>query len=305
MKKPEHFSINFDARKYSISTLIPPFTDIILQASEIDEMEYGRIIDIAKSYPSDPRLVEMIRCAGDASAKVPYLIDEGETPESILETLRSVANAHIDHLNSLPSDVQSTIHTLLSVNKVPVGYEKLGIPALLEIDRIQREMTNSLRQLMSGRRMAEEFYQANLAALKSLDQSWHVLRQRTFPFWARKASIPEHSQMAFDGYFENGRLKFIYETYVIVDPPRVNDFNRFIPPILQRPLPEILAVPETGSADWLIREVGKVGRHFTRAILEIIREHLAVEKIALEVKNYALINQEAREILDEFMTKFP
>jgi len=305
MKKPEHFSINFDARKYSISTQIPPFTDIILQASEIDEMEFSRILNIATSYPSDPRLVEMIRCAGDTSAKVPYLIDEGETPATILETLRLVAKPHIDHLNSLPSDVQTTIHTLLSVNKVPVGFEKLGIPALLEIDRIQRGMTNSLKQLMYGRKMAEEFYQANLAALKSLDHSWHELRQRTFPFWARKATIPDHSQMAFDGYFENGRLKFIFETYVIVDPPHANDFSRFIPPVLLRPLPENLAVPETGSADWLIREVGKVGRHFTRALLEIIREHLAAEKIALEVKNYARINQEAREILDEFMTKFP
>jgi hypothetical protein len=57
--------------------------------------------------------------------------------------------------------------------------------------------------------------------------------------------------------------------------------------------------------DWLIREVGKVGRHFTRALLEIIREHLAVEEIALVAKNYDRINQEAREILDDFMTRFP
>lgn len=305
MENIGHFSVKFDARKYSISSLVPPFIDFLLKTSEIDEMEFNRIVKIASSYPNDPRLVEMIRSAGDASAKVPYLIDDGETPESILTALREVAHPHWEYLNTLPGEVQSTIHTLLSVNKVPIGYEKYGILALLEIDRIQHEMTATLRTLMGGRKMAEECYQANVEALSELDRSWHILRQRTFPYWPKKTTIPEDSRMTFTGYYVNGRLKYINETYVIVDPPHGSDFLRFIPPILLRPLPEYQAVPETGSVDWLIREVGKVGRHFTRALLEIIREHLDAEEIALVAKNYDRINQEAREILDDFMTRFP
>jgi hypothetical protein len=64
-------------------------------------------------------------------------------------------------------------------------------------------------------------------------------------------------------------------------------------------------VPTIGSADWLIREVGKVGRHFTRALLEIIKEHLVAEQVALDSRNYALINQQAQEALQEYVHKTP
>lgn len=305
MKKPTHYTVKLNTKEYSILSPIPPFVDIILKNSDINEMEFLKIVDLTKSYKNDPRLIEMVRRAGDTSAKIPYLLQEGETPQSILATLRQVALPHVEHLLSLPVKIQSTIHTMLSVNKLPVGYEEFGIPALLEIDRIQREMVQTLKGLMAGRKMAEEFYQGNMHALHELDHEWPKLRQSQIPFWPKVMTIPEKSRMIYEGSFTEGRLKYIFETCVIVDPPKINDIKRFIPPVLQRPLSEKEIVPVTGSVDWLIREVGKVGRHFTRALLEIIVDHLKQEKIALDVKNYELITHESREALDDLIRSLP
>lgn len=305
MKKPEHMVVKFNTKEYSILSLHPPFTDILLKTTSIDQKEYQKIVEIAQGYANDPRLIEMIRQAGDASAKVPYLLDEHETPESILETLRSIADPHVKYLGSLPEKVQATIHTLLSINKLPVGYESYSIPALLEIDRIQGEMIAKLKEAMRGRRMAEEFYQANLTALKELDEDWIKLRKRKFPYWQKSAFIPEEARMTYEGYFENNRLTYLFEACVIVDPPRSSEFKRFIPAVLKRPMAESTTVATTGSADWLIREVGKIGRHFTRALLEIIKGHLKAEKIELDVKNYERINKAAHEILEEFIYRTP
>lgn len=305
MKKNEQLVVKFNTKEYSILNLYPPFVDILLRISSIDQAEFQKIVKIAHSYSGDPRLVEMIRLAGDASAKVPYLLDEHETPESILATLRSIAAPHVTYLNGLPEKVQATIHTLLSVHKIPRGYEMYGIPALLEIDRIQGAMIAKLKEAMRGRKMAEEFYQANLAALQELDRDWQTLREGKFPFSRKSATIPPEAPMEFHGYFEGDRLLHIHETCVVVDPPRSSDFKKFIPPVLKRPLQEKTLVAATGSADWLIREVGKIGRHFTRALLEIIHDHLATEKIALDVRNYELINRAAHEILEDFIYRTP
>jgi hypothetical protein len=305
MKKPEHMVVKFNTKEYSILSLHPPYTEILLQTTSIDHQEYLKIVEIAQAYANDPRLVEMIRQAGDASAKVPYLVDEHETPDSILATLREIAAPHVHYLNSLPEKVQATIHTLLSINKLPVGYESFGIPALLEIDRIQGEMIAKLKESMRERKMAEEFYQANLTALKELDRDWPKLRQRKYPYWQKSAFIPEEAKMAYEGYFNNDQLTHILETCVIVDPPRSSDYKRFIPAVLRRPMHESTVVAATGSADWLIREVGKIGRHFTRALLEIIKGHLKAEKIDLDVKNYERINKAAHEILEEFIYRTP
>jgi hypothetical protein len=61
----------------------------------------------------------------------------------------------------------------------------------------------------------------------------------------------------------------------------------------------------TGSADWLLREVGKIGRQFTRALVEIIKTHLAVEHAALGSRNFELINQQAQDTLREFIERNP
>lgn len=305
MKKPEHMVVKFNTKEYSILSLHPPFTDILLKTTSIDHKEYLKIVEIAQGYPNDPRLIEMIRQAGDASAKVPYLLDERETPDSILATLRSIADPHVRYLGSLPEKVQSTIHTLLSINKLPVGYDHFAIPALLEIDRIQGEMTSDLKEAMRGRQMAEDFYRSNLAVLQELDRDWQKLRQRKYPYWQKSAFIPEESRMTYEGYFENNRMTHLFEACVIVDPPRSSEYKRFIPAVLKRPMAESTTVAATGSADWLIREVGKIGRHFTRALLGIIREHLKAEKIELDVRNYDLINKAAHEILEEFISRTP
>ena len=305
MKNPEQFTFKFDANEYTILSPIPPFVDIILKNTHINQTEFLRIVGLTSSYQSDPRLIEMVRMAGDTSAKIPYLIDEGETAESILDTLRQVAKPHVEHLNNLPHRVQATIHTLLSINKLPAGYDMYGIPALLEVDRMQRDMIHTLKELMVGRKFAEEFYQANLNALKQLDHDWPSMRQGKTTYWPNIMTVPEKATMQYEAEFEHNQLKYLYETCVIVNPPKINDFKRFIPPVLQRPLAEKELVPVTGSADWLIREVGKVGRHITRALLEIIAEHLTAERIDLEYKNYELINRQALEVLDDYIKRFP
>jgi hypothetical protein len=306
MDKPAHFSFKLNTREYSVLSPIPPFVDIILQNANIDQAEFNKIVQLARGYQSDPRLVEMVRRAGDTSAKIPYLLDEHETPESILAQLRKVAAPHVEYLHSLPLKMQATIQTLLSVNKLPTGYEIYGIPALLEIDRIQHEMITDLKKLMAGRRFAEEFYQANVHALRQLDEEWPKLSHGKFSaYWPEVMKIPETPVMQYEASFEHGRMHYLFETCVIVDPPRSHDFKRFIPPVLQRPLPEMSAVPQTGSADWLIREVGKVGRHITRALLELIRTHLEEERIAVVEKNYELISREAQDVLEEHIGRLP
>jgi hypothetical protein len=77
------------------------------------------------------------------------------------------------------------------------------------------------------------------------------------------------------------------------------------PAVLRRPLPSHIPAPATGSADWLLREVGKIGRQFTRALVEIIKTHLAAERIALEARNYELITRQAHEALREFIEANP
>ena len=112
--------------------------------------------------------------------------------------------------------------------------------------------------------------------------------------------------MQYEPFFDKaGRLISLRETCVIVDAPDAHKLQWFIPPVLQRPLPPNVPVPTVGSADWLIHEVGKIGRHFTRALLEIIKAHLVAEQIALESRNYTLINQHAQDALQEYVHKTP
>ncbi len=162
-----------------------------------------------------------------------------------------------------------------------------------------------LRQRMQGRQMAKEFLDANIHALHQLDQEWPRLRQTKTPYWPNQMVVPLDSHMTYEPVFEKEKLHFVSETCVIVDPPKIHDFKKFIPSVLVRPLPEHEKAPAIGSEDWLIREVGKIGRHFTRAMLEIIKDHLESERITLEVKNYRLIDREAREALEEYIFRLP
>ena len=113
----------------------------------------------------------MVRKAGDASAKVPYLLDAHQTPASILSTLREIAQPHVERLNRIPEPLRSTIHLLLSSIKASrAAARRYAITALLEIEQIQEEMVRVLRGLMSGRELAREFFDENVAALKQLDR---------------------------------------------------------------------------------------------------------------------------------------
>lgn len=291
--------------QYTVLTLVPPFVDLILHSMSISTTEFQRIAQLAASYNSDARMVEMVRAGGDASAKVPYLLDEHETPRSVLETLREITQPYIEHLERLPGPMQTTIHLLLSLNTVPRGFEHYAIPALLEIDRIQARMTKALQVLMAGRTLAEDFHQANHTALRRLDEDWPHLRTRGPAPWPRMQSLPEQSAMLFEPVFYKKRLVRLHETCVIVDPPLISELQHLIPPVLRRPLPEAVEPPETGSADWLVREVGKVGRHFTRALLDIITIRLDKEQLDLDAQNYELINLTAQEALRAFIERLP
>jgi hypothetical protein len=305
MANPKHRQLTIDTRRYYVLAPIPPFVDICLQSAAIKPHEFSKIVDLADHYPDDPRMLEMIRMGGDASAKVPYLMQGGETADSILTTLREIARPHVERIESLPAPIQAAIHLLLSMNTVPKGYEIYGIPALLEIDRIQEDIVKTLHDLMNSRQLARDFHNGNITALQMLDQDWPRLREEKTSLWHKKL-IPETAQMQYIPFFDKAdRLVSLRETCVIVDSPNVHKLQALTPPILQRPLPWNVPAPTTGSADWLIREVGKIGRHFTRALLDIIEAHLAAERVALDARNYDLINQQAQDALREFIEKMP
>ncbi len=231
-------------------------------------------------------------------------MDYGETPESILEMLRAVAAPHVENLKELPEPVQATIHTLLSINMVPRGYEAYGIPALLEINRMQKAMTETLRGMMVGRKMAQEFHENNQKALHLLDQEWPNIRKGAVP-WPFAQSLPESTRMQFSPIYYKDWLVNVRELCVIVDAPDIRELKSLTPHVLRNPLPEDEMTPVTGSADWLLRVVGKVGRHFTRALLDIIVRHLEAERILHSAQYYNQINYEAQHALKVFIENNP
>jgi hypothetical protein len=111
--------------------------------------------------------------------------------------------------------------------------------------------------------------------------------------------------MHYHPLFSDHRVVGVYETCVIVDSPGTHILEGFTPGVLRRHIPESEPVPATGSADWLIRDVGKIGRHFTRALLKIIKDHLEAEQVALEAENHNLIDRHAQEALKEFVKNSP
>jgi hypothetical protein len=291
--------------QYYILSPVLPFLDIIFQSMVIHKREFNKIVSLANTFRDDPRMVEMVTKCGDASAKVPYLIDERETKASILETLRGIAEPHINYLQRLPEDIQTSIHMILSLNVVPRGFEMFGIPALLELDRIQGDMIGALRRMMDERPLAKAFHQNNHAALKMLDLDWpRIRKEKTSRF--SPVLLPELAEMQYKPFFDKeDRLNYIQETCVIIDSPEEKILRQFIPNVLRDPLPYTEPVPGIGSADWLIRKVGKIGRHLTRALLGIIKERLAAENIPLEKDNYELINKSALESLSDYIQRMP
>jgi hypothetical protein len=290
---------------FSILHVTPPFVDICLKSVSISEAEFTRIAEIAAGYPNDARLIEMVRMAGDASGKVPYLLAAGETPESVLGTLREAAQPQVERFAGLPEALQSTICLLLSINAVPHGCEEYALTALLEIERMQAELTRALRGLMSGRQLAQQFHRENLAALELLDREWPRLRSEKSAQWHTQP-LPQRPQMHYSPILDHrNRLVGVSETCVIVKSPGAHLLKRLTPPVLQRPLPAPDLVPAPRSVDWLIRDSGKVGRHFTRALLGIIKDHLAAERVELNIGNHDLINRYARAALEEFVRNRP
>jgi hypothetical protein len=297
--------IKVDTEQFYVLSPILPFLDVIFQSINIHKNDFSRIVSLAYRFQEDPRMVEVVNKCGDASAKVPYLIETGETKESILKTLREIAGPHIEYLHHLPDRIQTTVHLLLSINILPRGCEMLGIPSLLEIDHIQGEMIGTLRRLMKDRQLAKTFHDNNQTALQMLDQDWPRIRKARASRFSTEL-LPEHAQMQYKPFFDKeGRLNYIQETCVIIDSPDAKMLQQFIPNVLQDPFPANEPVPVTGSADWLIRRVGMIGHHLTRALLGIIKERLAAEKIPLETDNYELINQRALETLRHYVEKMP
>jgi hypothetical protein len=170
---------------------------------------------------------------------------------------------------------------------------------------MQEEMIQTLRGLMAGRQLAREFHHHNLAALERLDRDWLRLRSEKAFEWHTQP-LPEWSQMQYYPVFDyKKRLVSVRETCVIVETPGAHTLKRLTPAVLQRPLPPSEPAPSTKSVDWIIRDTGKVGRHFTRALLGIIKAHLKAEQVALAGDNYDLINRLAREGIQEFVNRTP
>ena len=296
--------LTIDTEKFSVLDIVPPFVNVCLKTIAIFADDFTKIAQLAASYQNDARLIEMVRKGGDASAKIPYLLDIKETPASILSSLREAAQPHIEKLKRLPEPLKATIELLLSINAVPRGCEAYAITALLEIDRMQAEMVQMLRNFMIGRQLAQDFYHDNAIALQRLDQDWPRLRKKKSSRWPYRP-LPEKPQMQYYPLFDSDRVVGVYETCVMLDSPDVHILEKYTPGVLRRYLPGSEPVPVTGSADWFIRDVGKIGRHFTRALLSIIREHLEAEKVVLEALNHDLITRHAQEALTEFVKNNP
>ena len=301
----EHRKSPVNTEHFTILKPIPPFVDLCLRLADITPQEFARIARLAAGFPNDARLIEMVRQAGDASAKVPYLLDEYETPDTILQTLREIARPHVEHLRSLPEPLRETIHLLLSIHRTPRGCEAWVIAALLEMDRIQEQMIQVLQSLIPGRRLAADFHRDNVTALERVDWDWPRLRQGRSAHW-HSQPLPETPRMEYHPLFdEHGRLVSMYETCVIVPSPGARLLIELTPPVLRRPLPGSTPCPKTGSAEWLLRDVGKIGRHFTRALLNIIKAHLKEEQVALDARNYERIHRKAQEALQEYVKRAP
>jgi hypothetical protein len=295
----EQVRYNIKEESREVLSVRPPFNNCILELVDIDQSAFPSFESRALGYPNDSRLIDMVRAGGDASAKVPYLMSDTETPESILDQLKKIAQPHVEHISTLPEDMQSTITLLLTINAPPTGkdYRKLVIPALLELDRIQGEMTSKLHTLMEGRTLARVFHEGNIRALQQLDSRWPSIRenpinpfsQERFPMEAKTRYIPEVS---------NGKLAHIREESVIVNPPFIKALQFLTPDVLKRPLPQNVKY-HIGSIEWLIREIGKVGRHSTRALLDIVKERIEQERIDLSPENYANIAKRGMQALQE------
>jgi hypothetical protein len=305
MSATEQRKFTVDTEHFSILNVTPPFVDICLQYATVQRPEFPKIAELAAGYSHDARLIEMVRFAGDASGKVPYVLDSGQTREAILEILREAAAEQLAYFKTMPEALQSTICLLLSLNKVPHGCEAYALTALLEIDTMQEKVIKTLQNLMSQKQAAQEFQRQNEAALKQLDQNWPRLRSEKNVQW-HTTPLPEHPQMHYHPVFDRqDRLVGVRETCVIVDVPGAHLLKRLTPPVLQRPLPSMDLVPSPRSVDWFIRDSGKVGRHFTRALLEIIKAHLKTEKVVLAAGNYDRINRGAQDALEDFVYKTP
>src|SRR5512144_1044354 len=115
----EHRKSIVNTERFTILSPIPPSVDLCLRLANITPLQSSRIARLAASFPNEARLIEMVRQAGDASAKVPYLLDVHESPATVLETLREIARPHAEHLRTLPEPLRETIHLLLSIHKAP------------------------------------------------------------------------------------------------------------------------------------------------------------------------------------------
>jgi hypothetical protein len=303
--KTRNWKQEIHVERYSHLKPSLPYLNLILNSISVNPQEYDRIEALTVKYPNDPRLIEMVRNAGDSSAKVVYLMDWNETPDSIQKTLRDIASPHIEHIRHEPDALRATIYTLLSLNTIPLGHEIYAIPALLEIDRIQGEMTARLHELKAGRQLSAEVHQANQEALQQLDAAWPELRKGKTTGWSGRQSLPRQAKMHHNPVFMEDRLIHVYEECIVLDSPGAQMIKMFTPPVLQRPLPECENAPATGSVDWLIREVGKIGRQFTRALIDLIKERLEAEHISIEEKNFTLINQQANDALRDYIETKP
>ncbi len=302
-QQPRHHKHTIHLEHFTVLAPTPPYVELILQCNHIGLAEFQKIAEKAAGYPNDPRMVEVVRKAGDASAKVPYLMDYGENAQSILDTLREVAQPHVEYINDLPDHLQATLYTLLSINMVPNGYEEYTIPALLEIHHIQKSIVERLHNLMQGRKLAEQFHKENQEALALLDKDWKKVRVGDVMWFFH--ALPERPQMQYVPLAFKDHLVAVREMCVIVDSPGAAELKKLTPPILQSPLPETEAPPVIGSADWLLRVVGKIGRNFTRAMLEIIEMHLEAERVEINMRNYDQINHEAQDALKWFVQTNP
>ncbi len=71
MADTEHRKHKVHLDRFTVLAPQPPFVDVILQSSQVKRAEFVKIAELAASYHNDPRMIEMVRKDGDASAKVP------------------------------------------------------------------------------------------------------------------------------------------------------------------------------------------------------------------------------------------
>lgn len=248
----------------------PPFVSPLLTAirpDAIDEPMFDELVRRASPYTEKWLATNMVRQI-DMTGMTPYLIGTAVTPEDTLVTLLPLASEQLDRIGRFDDALEDEIFSSLWGGRT-------SIRALMELDRIQSDMTDTLKGIMKGHPEAEAFRAANLKAIKNaaggdvlpspggfLDM---LMPTRSFTWLERTPSVTYRPK--FD---EDGRLVDVSQRYSLPDIPAKGTLLAILPKAFRRDTPGVDTDPKTPIG--FLRRLGKVGHPLPRAIVGVVAE---------------------------------